>query len=211
MMLALGCGMAALAGGEPAPVPAPAPAPAAPASDVPPISKPAFDALRAGKLVVMMRHAATNKDDKDQEGFTFDDCAKQRNLNEKGREQAKALGATLNDLGIPVGEVLTSPMCRAKETAQIAFGKGNAKESLFLETAQAFRERQPMLGTPTKDGNRFLVCHVQILKAHQLIRGDELPEGGAVIVEPRGKNEFAIIGQVQIGEWEKLRAYLPKQ
>jgi hypothetical protein len=161
--------------------------------------------------VVMMRHTATNKEDKDQEGFAFDDCAKQRNLNDKGREQAKALGATLKELGIPVGEVLTSPMCRAKETAQIAFGKGEAKESLIRETTEAYRERQPMLGAPTKGGNRFLVCHVQILKAHQLIRGDELPEGGAVIVEPRGKNEFAIIGQVQIGEWEKLRAYLPKQ
>src|SRR5205823_3745128 len=47
----------------------------------------------------------------------------QRNLSPKGREDARAIGRAFHDLGIPVGRVLASPMCRTEETARLIFGQ----------------------------------------------------------------------------------------
>src|ERR1700716_4073575 len=40
-----------------------------------------------------------------------------------GREDARAIGRAFHDLGIPVGKVLASPMCRTVETANLIFGQ----------------------------------------------------------------------------------------
>jgi phosphohistidine phosphatase len=44
----------------------------------------------------------------------------ERPLTEKGREQARAVGAALNALGVELDACLTSPKVRAAETARIA-------------------------------------------------------------------------------------------
>ena len=57
---------------------------------------------------------------------SFEDCATQRNLTDKGRAEARALGEHVKRLKIPIGEVLASPFCRTMETARLAFGKARA-------------------------------------------------------------------------------------
>jgi phosphohistidine phosphatase SixA len=52
--------------------------------------------------------------------FNFDNIAKQRNLNEKGKELAKAFGDAIRQVGIRAGEVYTSNFNRAFETAVLA-------------------------------------------------------------------------------------------
>ena len=42
-------------------------------------------------------------------------------LSRIGREEARFIGKILYDAQIPIGEVYSSPLCRALETAQIAF------------------------------------------------------------------------------------------
>jgi phosphohistidine phosphatase len=44
----------------------------------------------------------------------------ERKLTEKGREQARAVGAALNALGVQLDACLTSPKVRAADTARIA-------------------------------------------------------------------------------------------
>jgi phosphohistidine phosphatase len=44
----------------------------------------------------------------------------ERPLTDKGREQARAAGAALKQLGVEIGACLTSPKVRAADTAQIA-------------------------------------------------------------------------------------------
>jgi phosphohistidine phosphatase SixA len=46
-------------------------------------------------------------------------CSTQRVLSDKGREHAKMLGDAVTALKIPVGTVITSRFCRAKETAKL--------------------------------------------------------------------------------------------
>jgi hypothetical protein len=52
-------------------------------------------ALRAGGLVIAVRHGATFPDQADTDPFNFDNIAAQRNLNDKGKALAKAFGDAL--------------------------------------------------------------------------------------------------------------------
>lgn len=52
-------------------------------------------------------------------GFDLNDCSTQRNLSDKGRKEARDLGAAFRARGINVTKVLTSRWCRAQETAEL--------------------------------------------------------------------------------------------
>jgi bisphosphoglycerate-dependent phosphoglycerate mutase len=77
-------------------------------------------ALRAGGLVLVVRHGATFADQADTDPFNFDNIAAQRNLNEKGKALAKSFGEALRQAGVPVGKVYTSKYNRGYETAVVA-------------------------------------------------------------------------------------------
>ena len=79
--------------------------------------------LRKGGYLLYFRHAATDMSQNDSKSLGPTDCANQRNLSPKGREDARAIGPAFHDLGIPVGRVLASPMCRTEETARLIFGQ----------------------------------------------------------------------------------------
>lgn len=72
------------------------------------------------RAIVLFRHA-TAPGTGDPAGFALGDCATQRNLNEQGRTQARAIGEGFRTRGVVVGRVLSSQWCRAVETAQLAF------------------------------------------------------------------------------------------
>ena len=76
--------------------------------------------LRAGSAVVVMRHGITDRSQVDTGDLT--NRAGQRNLNEAGRAQSARTGRAVAALGIPLGEVLTSPVFRCRDTADLAFG-----------------------------------------------------------------------------------------
>ncbi len=78
--------------------------------------------IAQGGVVLMMRHAQTVSGIGDPPDFKLSDCATQRNLDARGRDQARALGARLQDAGIRPTRVLSSAWCRCKDTAQLAFG-----------------------------------------------------------------------------------------
>src|SRR6201999_2216866 len=77
-------------------------------------------ALRAGGLVIVVRHGATFPDQADTDPLNFGNIATQRNLNEKGKALAASFGERLRAERIPVGKVFTSKYNRAYETAVVA-------------------------------------------------------------------------------------------
>jgi hypothetical protein len=77
-------------------------------------------ALQEGGVVLVMRHTKTETATDEVE--VLGDCGKQRNLSAEGREQAQQIGRDVKALGVRVAEVRASPLCRAKETADLAFG-----------------------------------------------------------------------------------------
>src|SRR5688572_18464204 len=75
--------------------------------------------LQKGGYVLFLRHPQTNPDQADTDPLNLDNVKAQRHLTDAGRDQAKALGAALKQLKIPVGKVLASKFYRAQEAAKL--------------------------------------------------------------------------------------------
>jgi phosphohistidine phosphatase SixA len=99
----------------------------------------------------LMRHAEA-PGTFDPAGFRLDDCKTQRNLDDAGRRQARAIGAAFTAAGVKFTRVLTSAWCRCKETALLVTG---AEATVFsalnstistpdVQPPQAARVRQEM-------------------------------------------------------------------
>ena len=76
-------------------------------------------ALRQGGHVIVFRHGATHQDQADTDPLNLANVAKQRQLNDQGRELARAIGEAMRKLKIPVGQVITSMFNRAVETGTL--------------------------------------------------------------------------------------------
>ena len=79
----------------------------------------AWAALRQG-AIVLFRHADAPGTG-DPPAFRLDDCATQRNLDARGRDQAAKVGERFQREQIVVSTVLSSAWCRAFDTAILAF------------------------------------------------------------------------------------------
>src|SRR6184192_3704783 len=80
----------------------------------------AWAALVKGGHVALIRHGnAPPGYGGDPPGVRLDDCKTQRNLDDRGRQQARALGDAFRKHGVRVDRVVSSPMCRCMETGQL--------------------------------------------------------------------------------------------
>ena len=76
--------------------------------------------LKEGGKLIFIRHAYAPGSG-DPENFDLKDCSSQRNLNQKGKDQAVMIGLSFIRYDIPIDSVVSSEWCRCKETASIAF------------------------------------------------------------------------------------------
>ena len=101
------------------------------------LTRAAFENLKQGGFVVVLRHGKTNAVaglPEDKSPLDLANCADQAMLSEAGRDQARAIGTAFASARIPVGKVLASGYCRAIEMARLAFGRVEASDSLLLPT-----------------------------------------------------------------------------
>lgn len=77
-----------------------------------------WDALQEPGALAIMRHALAPGTG-DPAGFRVDDCSTQRNLDARGRAQARAIGAAFAARGIAFDAVYSSQWCRTRETAEL--------------------------------------------------------------------------------------------
>ncbi|HEY8554549.1 MAG TPA: histidine phosphatase family protein [Burkholderiales bacterium] len=162
-----------------------------------------WERLRAGGLVLLMRHAETTPGTGDPPGFRLEDCATQRNLSIAGREQARAVGAALARRGVKIATVLSSPWCRARETAMLAFGRAEIWRELdSMHHDRSRREAQNeavrrRIAAFRGPGNLAFVGHgANILS----LTGIHPGMGGMVVVAPGGPEGFTIVGRVEPGD-----------
>jgi phosphohistidine phosphatase SixA len=78
--------------------------------------------LRAG-AVVLMRHTQTTPGVGDPPGWKLERCETQRNLAPVGIEHAKRIGQWFQSQQLRVTVVRSSPWCRTRDTAMLAFGR----------------------------------------------------------------------------------------
>ena len=75
-------------------------------------------ALSANPYVILVRHDDAPGRNEPQ-GFDLNDCSTQRNLSDKGRDEARELGKAIKAQGTKVTVVLASRWCRTQETARL--------------------------------------------------------------------------------------------
>ena len=82
----------------------------------------ALDALRAGGVALLLRHAQTTPGIGDPPEFRAGECGTQRNLSDAGRAEARRIGAWFAQHRLLPSEVRSSAWCRCIDTARLAFG-----------------------------------------------------------------------------------------
>lgn len=164
-----------------------------------------LEQLRAGGYVLYMRHASTDFSQNDARMTSYADCSSQRNLTDKGRDEARAIGEHVKRLGIPIGEVLASPFCRTMETARLAFGKATASNDVRGGPAQAedparYAALKKLLSSEVPRGeNRVISSHANPF--HAVTGPPYLAEGEIAVVRPEGANRFTVIARIRPTDW----------
>jgi phosphohistidine phosphatase SixA len=178
-----------------------------------------IDALRAGGHVIVFRHGATHADQADTDPLNPDNIAKQRQLNAKGEDAAKALGAAFMQIGVPVSKAITSQFNRAYQTARLA-GFDNVEKSVDVSEgglvvspnennrrAAAFRKLAstvPQAGTDV-----VIVSHKPNIIDAFGKDWFEIKEGEATIFKPDG-TAYKVVARVQMDEWPRIASAAKK-
>jgi phosphohistidine phosphatase SixA len=169
--------------------------------------------LRKGGLVIYFRHGLTDQTGTSDEAADLMKCETQRNLSAEGREQATRIGKAFQALRIPVGTVTTSPFCRCKDTAKLAFDRFTVSNDLYFAigtdasaTTQYTESLRRMLSTPpAKATNAVIVSHTANLREAAGIWPK--PEGVAYVFRPLPGGKFEAIAMVLPEDWGKLAEF----
>lgn len=172
--------------------------------------RPLLAALKAGGLILYFRHASTDFGQNDEQMTGFEDCARQRNLTDKGRDEARAIGASITRLALPVGDVLASPFCRTMETAKLIFGRAASTPAVRGGPASGvapdrYAELKQLLSSPPRAGTDLvIVSHGNPFRA--VSDAPYLAEGEAAVIRPLGAAGFRIVARVPKDGWDSLGA-----
>jgi len=142
-------------------------------------------ALASPGHVLFLRHANAPGFG-DPPGFRIGDCATQRNLDDAGRAQARALGERLRKVGITKARVLSSEWCRCRETATL-LGLGPVEAAPALNSFHGKHEEREarmkavrvLLAKLPRDGSPVvLVTHQVVITG---LTGEGIGSGGGVV------------------------------
>jgi len=155
--------------------------------------------LRAGGVIVLMRHAATTPGVGDPPGFELGKCATQRNLSAAGRDDARAIGAAFRHHNIVPGAVWASRWCRCLETARLAFDEVKPEptlDSMFqVDEASGAARVQDLYNRLEQRrgvGPLVLVTHDVNIRA---LTGEYLEQGEMLLTELRA-GRLAVLGRL---------------
>ncbi len=154
-----------------------------------------------------MRHSSTDFSKNDANMRSYEDCDNQRNLTDKGRQEARDIGTHLKRLKIPIGTVLASPYCRTMETARLTFGSAQAVQEvrggpLRTDDPARYDPLRKLFATklPKKD-NLAIASHGNPF--HAVAGPPYLAEGEIAVIRPEG-DRFTLIGRIRPEDWPKL-------
>ena len=168
-------------------------------------------ALQGGGHVIVMRHASSPSEIPDKQRANPDNVLPERQLDERGRATATAMGSALRRLKIPIGQVLTSPTYRARETARLAqlpaprptAELGEASQAMQADAAQVKWLQQRVREFP-RGTNTVLITHVPNMSTAFPEGGPAADQGEAFVFGPDGKGGARLLGRIKIEEWPGL-------
>lgn len=161
-----------------------------------------WSALADGGKVVMIRHTQSEEatPEVSMHLSPASDCTQEQTLSEEGLEQARALGALFQEHGVTVDVVLSSEFCRARETAELAFGDYEAWTPLTLiealpagESEWLMEDVRERMGDFDGEGVLVLVSHRSNINT---ITFQQTEPGDMVVAEPDGFGGFSVLGLI---------------
>lgn len=159
----------------------------------------AWNALRSGGHVALMRHADAPGGFGDPPGFRVEDCATQRNLSAKGRSDASKIGARLKAEGIAFERILSSPWCRCRDTATL-LNLGSVEAEATFGNVVVLRDQRDTLTAGARaviakwlqGGNLLVVTHGANIQALTGIS----PASGEIVVVRGGSGNAEPVGRL---------------
>ncbi len=156
-------------------------------------------ALERPGAIALMRHALAPGTG-DPGNFDVNDCSTQRNLDARGRDQARRIGAALRERGIAFDAVWTSQWCRCRDTAEL-LDMGDVTEVPSLNSHFAGRGDRAAQTAATLERLRAAKGEALMLVTHQVnisaLTGSFARSGEIVVVEWRG-DALAVTGRILI-------------
>ncbi|MEW5915287.1 MAG: histidine phosphatase family protein [Gemmatimonadota bacterium] len=176
-----------------------------PADTTEPSADSLIKALKQGGYTIILRHARTDRSYMDDPRTApLDDRTKQRNLSEAGVADARAIGFVMRSAQIPFGEILSSPMFRAKETAQMAFGEPTLSKEL-MSLAATPEQRALVAKAPAKGTNRAIVTHHFIIERYVPgIKLGDIAESEATVIRTAPNGDIEMVGRFTLADWNRL-------
>lgn len=162
-----------------------------------------IEQMKAGGHILMIRHALAPGSG-DPQNFQIGDCSTQRNLDDRGRSQARAIGEWLRSNGIEKARMFSSQWCRCQETANLI----NLGPVVQLPALNSFYER-PQDREPNLKALRIFLAkqtskgELLILVTHFVtiseITGEAVSSGEGVVLRVKAKGAFEVAGRLDFG------------
>jgi phosphohistidine phosphatase SixA len=175
-------------------------------------------ALRGGGNVLVMRHASSPMQPPAPEDAASDNVTRERQLDERGRSTARAMGEAFKVLHIPVSPVFSSPAYRALETIRLAaLGTPVTVQQLATEehtmalgggdTSRLEWLRKQVTLPPPGHSNALIVTHAPNIMGAFKSSAEGIADGETLVFRPEAGG-VRLLGRVKIEEWPRL-ARLP--
>jgi phosphohistidine phosphatase SixA len=138
--------------------------------------------------------------------FRMGDCNTQRNLDQRGRAEARAIGQRLRQAGIAQARVLSSEWCRCTETARL-LGLGPVKmapalSSFFArpdEGAARLAATRKLIAETTRAGGPVVMVTHDVTIAG--LTGERVATGDGAVVRLED-GELRLVGILRLAERE---------
>ncbi|MEQ1516467.1 MAG: hypothetical protein ABL931_08275 [Usitatibacteraceae bacterium] len=158
-------------------------------------------ALKKGGLVMYMRHTQT--------GNVTAECERS-NLTAAGERDARFVGESIKTLRIPIGKVVSSPVCRVLDSAKfLGLGEPILSNGLSNQAAPAGFDLDAARGKliaelPARGNNTLLVSHMQSGKTQS--QWIYLDFGEIIVYGRSGNNEIEALARIRADDWYELMA-----
>jgi phosphohistidine phosphatase SixA len=186
-------------------------------SDAPSPKGDAVEKLRQGGYVVYLRHTQTDSKTEDRDLSDMSNCANQRVLSTVGRENATKLGEAFRALAIPLGDVITSQFCRAKDTARLmnleitkeTADLNNDSGEPFVTKEESARRgaalRKLLATAPARGKNTLIVGHVPNVRNALSLEYATMKEGEVALFTAKGGEPgFELVTRITQDELQSI-------
>ena len=134
--------------------------------------------------VIFLRHALAPGVG-DPENFIKEDCSTQRNLNDKGRLQARLIGNYLRSTNLKFSQILTSEWCRCIDTAkELNLGQWTTFSGLN-SFFQEYEKKDQVMNKLQKKHDSLGYSDLALFVTHQIVISEQtgiMPQSGEMVL-----------------------------